>query len=321
MSSFQDLLSSRTLVADGATGTALFDLGLESGGCPEQLNIDRPDLISKVHNGYLEAGADLILTNTFGGNRARLRLHGLEEHVAELNGAAAALAQQAAAQADRPVVVAGSVGPTGELYKPIGPFDREEGVEIFSEQAAALVEAGVDVLWIETLSSFEELSAAVDACAGRGIPVTATLSFDTNGHTMMGISPGQYADWWNHDQRLVGIGVNCGIGPADNVAAAAGIARATTGVALIVKGNCGIPLYQDDALVYPSGPEMMTAYATMAMRAGADVVGACCGSGFDHIAEVRKAVDAFEGGQAPTLEEIEESLGKVARPTRRGRTR
>lgn len=294
----------------------LFDLGLEAGGCPEQLNVDRSDLISKVHDGYLEAGADLILTNTFGGTRSRLQLHHLERRVAELNTAAVQIARSAADRAGRPVVVAGSIGPTGELYKPAGPFDPAEGVEMFSEQAAALVAAGVDVLWIETLSSIEELAAAVDACSGRGVPVTATLSFDTNGHTMMGISPTAFADWFNHDQRLAAIGVNCGIGPADNVAAAAAIDRATSGVPIIVKGNCGIPLYKDDALVYPSGPEAMHDYATLALRAGAQIVGACCGSGFDHVAAIRSTVDGYEGGTHPDLAEIEATLGEVAKPTR-----
>lgn len=317
MSIFEELLSKGPLVADGATGTALFDLGLETGGCPEQLNVDQSDLISKVHHGYLEAGADLILTNTFGGNRARLQLHGLDGHVAELNSAAVEIARAAAAAAGRPVIVAGSVGPTGELYKPAGPFDPAEGVEMFSEQASALVSAGVDVLWIETLSSLEELAAAVDACSGRGVPVTATLSFDTNGHTMMGISPTAFADWYNHDQRLAGVGVNCGIGPSDNVAAAAGINRATSGVPIIVKGNCGIPLYQEDALVYPSGPEAMADYATLALRSGASIVGACCGSGFDHVAAIRRTVDEYEGGPIPDLAEIEGTLGEVAKPARR----
>jgi len=317
MSVFEELLSAGPLVADGATGTALFDLGLETGGCPEQLNVDGSDLISKVHDGYLEAGADLILTNTFGGNRARLQLHNLENRVAELNAAAVQIARTAADRAGRPVVVAGSIGPTGELYQPAGPFDPAEGVEMFSEQAAALVDAGVDVLWIETLSSLEELAAAVEACSGRGVPVTATLSFDTNGHTMMGISPTAFADWWNHDQRLAGIGVNCGVGPADNVAAAAGIDRATSGVAIIVKGNCGIPLYKDDALVYPSGPGAMHDYATLALRAGARIVGACCGSSFDHIAAIRQTVDAYQGGDRPELREIEATLGEVAKPSGR----
>lgn len=316
MAVFQDLLSRGLIVADGATGTALFDLGLETGGCPEQLNVNRPDLIAKVHDGYLEAGADLILTNTFGGTRARLQLHQLEGHVAELNTAAVEIARAAANRAGRPVVVAGSLGPTGELYQPAGPFDPAEGVEMFSEQASALVDAGVDVLWIETLSSLEELAAAVDACSGRGVPVTATLSFDTNGHTMMGISPTAFADWWNHDQRLAAIGGNCGIGPADNVAAAAGISRSTSGVPIIVKGNCGIPLFKDDALVYPSGPELMGDYTTLALRAGATIVGACCGSGFDHVAAIRAAVDAYQGGPRPELEEIEATLGEVAKPSR-----
>ena len=309
--SLEDLLRQRgVLVADGAMGTALFDLGLESGGCPELLNVDRPDLIRKVHAGYLEAGADIILTNTFGGNRSRLALHGLEGRVRELNRAAVAIAREAAAAVDRPVLVAGSIGPTGELFAPLGPLTVAAATEIFDEQAAALVAAGVDVLWIETISSWEELQGAVDAARGRGVPVVTTLSFDTNGHTMMGIAPTAFGEW-GHDaaEPPMAIGANCGVGPPDIVQAVAAIAAAAPEAVVVAKGNCGIPLYKDDALAYPTGPEQMADYTRLAVRAGARIVGACCGSGFDHVAVIRRTVDAGIEGKPPSVAEITMHLG------------
>jgi methionine synthase I (cobalamin-dependent) len=308
---FEELLSSReVLVADGAMGTALFDLGLEAGGCPELLNVERPELIRKVHSGYLEAGADIILTNTFGGNRSRLALHGLGNRVGELNRAAVAIARRAAAIAGRPVVVAGSIGPTGELFEPLGPLTTTAGTEIFAEQVTALVAAGVDVLWIETLSSWEELQAAVDAARGRGVPVVTTLSFDTNGHTMMGIAPAAFGEWGRDaGESPIAIGANCGVGPPDIVQAVVGIASAAPETVVVAKGNCGLPLYKDDALAYPTGPEQMADYTRLAVRAGARIVGACCGSGFDHVAVIRRTVDSGIEGGPPTEAEITAVLG------------
>ena len=214
---FGELLARRgTLVADGAMGTVLFDLGLETGGCPELLNVERPDLVEKVHKGYYEAGSDIVLTNTFGGTATRLKLHQLQDRVAELNAAAVEIAIRAGDTISRPTLVAGSIGPTGELYEPLGPLTREEGVRLFSEQCDALVGGGVDILWIETLSSWEELDAAVTAASGRGVPVTVTLSFDTNGHTMMGLAPKDFGAWW-YNHQIAGLGANCGIGPSDVV--------------------------------------------------------------------------------------------------------
>jgi len=311
---FQDLLAERgVLVADGAMGTVLFDLGLETGGCPELLNVERPDLVQKVHQGYYEAGADIVLTNTFGGSAARLKLHNMEDRVAELNRAAVAIAKKAGAEIDHPTLVAGSIGPTGELFEPLGPLTRDEGIALFSEQCEALVDAGVDILWIETLSSWEELDAAVTAASGRGVPVAATLSFDTNGHTMMGLAPADYGTWWQEHQ-IAALGANCGVGPSDVVQAAGEIHGTAPEAIVIAKGNCGIPLYKDEQLVYPTGPDAMADYTELAVRSGASIVGACCGSGFEHIAAIRAAVDTGVHGDRPSLEEISERLGDVSMP-------
>ncbi|MFN2485971.1 MAG: betaine--homocysteine S-methyltransferase [Acidimicrobiia bacterium] len=311
---FTELLDTGTpLVADGAMGTTLFSLGLEGGGCPELLNVEQPDLVEKVHRGFVEAGADIILTNTFGGNRRRLALHRLEGRVAELNIAAVHIARRAADLADRPVVVAGSIGPTGDLFAPLGPLSTEEGVQVFTEQAAALAEGGADVLWIETISSFEELNAACEAARAIGLPFTATLSFDTAGHTMMGISPVALGEWWGRNQDVSGVGANCGIGPGDAVATALGIANVAPDAITITKANCGIPLYKSEGgLTYPIGPDEMVDYVELSLRSGTRIIGACCGSTPDHIEAIREAVDTFTGGPTPDFEEIQLRLDATA---------
>lgn len=313
------LAEDRVLVADGAMGTTLFSLGLEGGGCPELLNLEQPDLVEKVHRNFIEAGADIILTNTFGGNARRLALHGLGSRVAELNRAAVERARAAVEEAGRPVAIAGSIGPTGDLFVPLGPLTHEEGVAVFREQATALAEAGVDVLWIETISSWEELEAAVEATAGLGLPVSATLSFDTNGRTMMGISATQLGEWWERSEHApVALGANCGIGPGDAVAVALDVTAVTTDPVVVVKANCGMPLYETDRLVYPVGPDHMSEYVEVAVRAGAGIIGACCGSTPDHIAAIRQAVDAGVDGERPDHEEIEARLGASPVPVSTG---
>jgi 5-methyltetrahydrofolate--homocysteine methyltransferase len=324
---YQRLLAERgVLVADGAMGTTLFSLGLEGGGCPELLNVDQPDLIEKVHCAFIEAGADIILTNTFGGTRRRLALHGLQERVAQLNAAAVGIARRAADHADHEVVVAASVGPTGDLFQPLGPLSHEDGVAVFAEQIEAVVEAGADVIWIETISSFEELDAAVEAASRFPVPTSATLSFDTNGRTMMGITPTQLASWWlARDRRPVSIGANCGIGPGDGVGTVFDISALAPEAVAITKANCGLPLYETDRLVYPVGPDHMAEYVELAVRSGARVIGTCCGSTPDHIAAVRAALESGVTGDRPDRSEIEtrldaHSLAPVT-PRRQGRRR
>jgi 5-methyltetrahydrofolate--homocysteine methyltransferase len=296
-------------------GTTLFSLGLEGGGCPELLNVEQPDLVEKVHRGFIDAGADIILTNTFGGNRRRLALHRLEDRVTELNAAAVAVARRAKDLADRPVAIAGSIGPTGDLFAPLGPLSHDEGVTVFTEQARALADAGADVLWIETISSFEELGAAVEAAQTTGLPYTATLSFDTAGHTMMGISPRVLGEWWREHDQVAAVGANCGVGPGDAVATAWEISSVAPEANTITKANCGIPLYQTEGgLTYPIGPDQMGDYVDLALRSGARIIGACCGSTPDHIAAIREAVDSHRPGDRPDLAEIAQRLDVAVRP-------
>ncbi len=292
---FEKLLAEKgLLVADGAMGTTLFDMGLESGESPERLNVERPEMIHEVHRLFVEAGADLILTNTFGGNRRRLALHGLEDRVAEYNRAGVRVGRRAASASGRPIAVAASVGPTGDLFEPLGLLSHAEGVEVFSEQMAALVEAGADVLWIETLSGWEEVAAATEAASGFAVPYAVTLSFDTNGRTMMGLRPSEFGQWWTAlppQRRPAALGANCGTGLEEALTASAAIAEAAPGACVIVKSNCGIPVYREGALFYPQGPDRMEGYARRAREAGCGIIGTCCGSTPSHIQAIRSAVD------------------------------
>ncbi|HLU30475.1 MAG TPA: betaine--homocysteine S-methyltransferase [Acidimicrobiia bacterium] len=307
---FDSLLATHdVLVADGAMGTTLFSLGLEGGGCPELLNVEQPELVETVHERFIAAGADIVLTNTFGGNSRRLALHGLQRRVVELNQAAVEVARRAASRVGRPVAVAGSIGPTGDLFQPLGPLTHEEGVAVFRQQAGALAEAGADVLWIETLSSWEELEAAIEGASGLGIPISATLSFDTNGRTMMGITGTQLGEWWsNRSVAPVAVGANCGIGPGDAASVALDVSAVSPEAVIVTKANCGMPLYETDRLVYPVGPEKMSTYVELAVRSGARIIGACCGSTPAHVAAIRQAVDNGVEGTRPDHAEIEERL-------------
>lgn len=316
---FATLLSEKpVLVADGGMGTSLFKFGMPAGSSPELLNVERPGMVARAHRGFLDAGTDIILTNTFGANRRRLVLHGLEDRVEELNTAAVALLKQMLRSFDRPVVVAGSVGPTGDLLAPLGELDHDAAVDVFAEQIQALVQAGADVVWIETLSSREELEAAYQAARSAGVPVVTTMSFDTHGKTMMGFGPDQLAAWCRRQVPLpAAIGANCGVGAGDVVLAVRELAEAGSPAAIVAKANCGLPAYTEGHLRYPHGPETMYDYVDLATRAGARVVGACCGSGPRHIAAIRQAVDCHRGATGVSPEEIRNRLGIIPRPVAR----
>ncbi|MXY76599.1 MAG: betaine--homocysteine S-methyltransferase [Acidimicrobiia bacterium] len=314
-----DRLLSETgiLVADGGMGTSLFALGMPPGACPELLNVECPEMVIEAHSGFLDAGCDIVLTNTFGANRRRLALHGLQDRVAELNMAAAALLRRLAGRLGRPVVVAGSVGPTGDLLAPLGPLEHGAAVDVFAEQIDALVRGGVDVVWIETMSSREELEAAYEAALLFQTPVVATMSFDTHGRTMMGFRPEQLAAWSRAQAVLpAAVGANCGVGAGDVVLAVSELADADPGTAIVAKANCGLPAYTEGHLAYPHGPEMMPTYVDLAIRAGARLIGACCGSRPGHIAAIREAVDCTRSTRGVTREEIARRLPHAPRPSR-----
>ena len=312
--SFTEALAPRPwLLADGATGTNYFQMGLISGDAPELWNFQHTDRVRKLHREFIEAGADIILTNTFGGNRHRLKLHNDQDKVREINMAAAKLARAEADAAGRAVYVAGSMGPTGEIFMPVGTMPHEEGVSAFEEQAMALKEGGVDVLWIETMSSEEELRAAVEGAARAGLPIVTTMSFDTNGRTMMGITPKAFgALAGSLSTQPVAIGANCGVGASELIATVLGISEARPDAAVVAKGNCGIPQYKDGHIHYTGTPELMADYARIALDAGAKIIGGCCGTSPHHLAAMRKSLEGYAKGSRPSIELIEERLGPVS---------
>ena len=311
----QSLLSQReTLFADGAMGTSLFALGLETGDSPELWNVERPDAIATVHRAFIDAGADIILSNSFGANHRRLMLHGAESRVRELNVAAAAIARREADGANRQILVAGSMGPTGDLFAPVGPLTREEGERAFAEQAEALAEGGVDLLWIETLSSTQELEAAVAGASRVGLPIVLTLSFDTNGRTMMGVTPGDAVQGCAVlPRRPAAIGANCGTGPSQLVATVLALSEAAgPGDVLVAKGNCGIPEYRDGSICYSGTADVMAEYGRLARDAGARIIGGCCGTTAGHLEAMIEAVRAAPRGPRPDHQAITERLGAIA---------
>ena len=307
------LESGRVLLADGATGTNYFRMGLEAGEAPELWNVDHPERVQELHRAFADAGADIILTNSFGGNRHRLQLHRAEHRVAELNRRAAELAREVADAAARPVVVGGSVGPTGELLEPLGTMSEANAVAAFTEQIEALRAGGADVAWIETMSAPEEMRAAARAADAAGLPYTLTGSFDTAGRTMMGVHPAEFAAQLDEvEPGPIAIGANCGVGAPDILVTLLAMAAAPGARRLISKGNCGIPEFKGAEIVYSGTPELMAEYARLAVDGGAAIVGGCCGTSPDHLRAMRAALDAHTAGEPPTLEAIVERVGPLA---------
>jgi 5-methyltetrahydrofolate--homocysteine methyltransferase len=279
------------ILADGAMGTMLFDAGLTSGDSPERWNVERPDVIREVHRAYRAAGSRILLTNTFGGNRFRLALHGLDTRVAELNTAAARLAREVAHAAEGPAVVAGDIGPSGGILAPLGDLERADAVKGFAEQAGALRAGGVDVFWIETMSALEEVEAAVEGVrqAAPDAPIVVTMSFDTHGHTMMGVSPEQAAKELTA-LGAVAVGGNCGLGPAELLPAMVAMRASAPDAVLIAKPNAGLPVLEDGKAVYRGSPEEMADYARRLTAAGVRIVGGCCGSAPAHLRAMAEAL-------------------------------
>jgi len=300
------------LLADGAMGSNLFARGLTSGEAPELWNTEHPQRIRELQGSFIEAGADIILTNSFGGTRHRLKLHQAEDRVAQLNEAAARIARAEADRADRVVLVGGSMGPTGEILEPLGPLSPAEARQSFAEQAEALARGGADILWIETMSSAEETEAAIDGARRTGLPIIATLSFDTNGRTMMGITPAELAGL-SQKHHLAACGSNCGVGAAELAASIVNLAAAADpSTILVAKANCGIPQYVDDAIQFNGTPELMAEYARLALDAGARIIGGCCGTTPEHLRVMRRALETHVRGPRPSIETIEARLGALS---------
>jgi len=311
------------LLIDGATGTNMFLLGLANGAPGELWSVDAPEKVRSVHQGFVDAGSDIILTNTFGANTFRFALHKLQGRVRELNMAAAGLAREVADKASRKVIVAGSMGPTGDVLEPLGTRTQREAEEAFHEQAEALRDGGADVAWIETMFAENEVEAAVRGVQRAGLPFVLTMTFDTGGRTMMGTRP---FDAMRNTKTLpaqpVAFGANCGVGPAQLLDSILGIALAAQpGDAIVAKSNCGLPVMGDDMRVrYDGTPEVMAAYARLARDAGARLIGGCCGTTAAHVRAMAESLASAPRGAVPTYEDIERDVGPVrkvtSRPTR-----
>lgn len=282
------LQSGDVIVADGAMGTMLQVAGLPGGVAPEGWLLDNPDAVRGVHRAYIEAGSELVLTCTFGGSRTRLAQYDLGHRVSEINRRAVEIARQAAGDE---AYVAGDIGPLGVFLKPLGELAYDEAVEIFAEQAAALAEGGADVIYIETMAALEEVEAAVEGAlqVANGVPVTATLSFDTHDRTNMGVRPEEAAIALL-ERDVSAIGANCGATLDMTLGAAEKMRQVAPDTPLIVKPNAGKPRLVGDDVVYDATPEDMARYARKFVALGARIVGGCCGSTPEHIAAIAQAV-------------------------------
>lgn len=286
-------LSERPFVlGDGAMGTMLQAAGLESGGAPELWNVERPEVVRGIYQGYVDAGSQVITTNTFGGTRYRLGRDNLADRVRELNLAGARLAREVADAAGRPVLVAGDIGPSGEILVPLGTLEPADAQAAFAEQAAALAEGGVDFFLIETMSALEEVEAAVRGIRSvSDLPIAATMTFDTHFRTMMGVKPAQAV------KALYGLGVraigaNCGNGPAEiERIISEMVAVKPDDVFLIAQSNAGLPKYDQGVIRYDGTPEVMAEYALKMKGLGIKYIGACCGSTPAHIAAMKAALE------------------------------
>jgi methionine synthase I (cobalamin-dependent) len=308
----QRLAEVPVLLADGATATNFFEMGLIPGQAPETWLEQHPDRVAALHQRFVDAGADIILTNSFGGTSRRLRLCHAAARVRSINTRAAELARTVADTAGRPVIVAGSVGPTGDQFAPGGPLTDSQAVDIFSEQIEALKAGGVDVIWIETMSAVAEMRAATIA--------VLTASFHDDGRAMLRVTPQNFASFAEMlVPRPVAIGSNCGVGVSDLVLSILHMSLSGTAIPLVAKGNAGNPVINGQRLRYAATLELMADYVSLAARAGARIVGGCCGTSPAHVLVMRRALDSLRSGIRPDLAEIVARLGPLQWPAPHGR--
>jgi 5-methyltetrahydrofolate--homocysteine methyltransferase len=284
------LATGEVILADGAMGTMLQAAGLEKGHAPEELNLTDADKVLAVHRGYVEAGSEIILTNSFGGNKHRLGKYGLEAQVYDLNRAAAQIAKIAGA-----LFVAGSIGPTGELFAPLGTLTPEGAREAFAEQARGLADGGVDLLVIETMSDLEEVEAAVQGVRqSTDLPLVCTMTFQQKLHTVMGVNAAQAAEalaGWD----TLAIGANCGTGPEEVEKVLERMKEVVPNTPLVAKANAGVPRLVKGRTEYDATPEVMAEYAGRCAQMGVTIIGACCGSTPEHIAAMAEALGKPRG--------------------------
>jgi 5-methyltetrahydrofolate--homocysteine methyltransferase len=287
------LAEHETVLFDGGMGTLLQERGLDEGRAGELWNVEEPDRIRAIHQEYAAAGATVLTTNTFGGTRPRLAMHGLGDRVVELNRAAAEIARSVAAE--HGALVAGDLGPTGELLSPLGTLEPADAQAIFEEQLSGLVAGGIDLVLIETMSDLAEVAAAVAAArtVAPDLPIVATLSFDTNLRTMMGVTPAQAVESLVAAE-VEAVGANCGRGPDEMEQIAEQLAAArpdTSDVLLIAQSNAGLPVLMGDRFGYDVPVSDLADHARRLHEIGIDLIGACCGSTPAHVAAMHDALD------------------------------
>ena len=307
MPDLRELLRARPLLADGAMGTLLNARGISFEDSFEHLNLTRPELIADIHRDYGGAGADILETNTFGANRFRLAEHGLENQVAEINARGAEIAQSAARDIGREILIAGSIGPLGAQLAPLGAVRPEDAYDAFYEQISALVDTGVDLLILETFSAFPEIAQAVRAARAisPALPIVAEMTFNRDHRTLYGLAPEDAA------QKLASLGVdvigaNCSTGPAGLMTVMermrSGLIDAT-GTQFSVMPNAGFPETRGSRLAYPATPAYFGEFARRFVGAGVRLIGGCCGTTPEHTRAMRVALDAL-GGSAPALAKV-----------------
>jgi methionine synthase / methylenetetrahydrofolate reductase(NADPH) len=292
----RSLLGEAPLLADGGMGTALIERGADVSSCLERWNVDHPERVVEVHRGFVRSGSRVVLTNTFGANRYRLDAHGARDRVAELNAAAVALARDAGAQ-----LVAGSMGPLGVRLAPYGRVRTSDARDAYAEQAAALADAGADLLAIETQSDLREMEEAIGAALAEapGLAVIVTATFTRDDRTLLGSPADEVAE------RLASLGadalgVNCGEGPAQALRVIRTMRPKAGGVPIVARPNAGGPAQVGGRLVYPATPAYLAEHALAFVEAGARLVGGCCGTGPAHTAAVaRSMAAAAEPPEAP----------------------
>ncbi len=299
MNQWQNLLDKHNvIIADGAMGTMLQQAGLQAGEFPVLWNVDHPDRVRKIQRAYLDAGAQIILTNTFNGNRFLLTKRGLESRVDEINRAGAEILKseiksylEQSATKPYDALVAGDIGPTGEILAPLGSLTFDDAVSGFAEQARSLIAGGADVIWIETMADLEEVRAAVEGTrqASAEILIVVTLTFDRHGRTMMGVKPETAARVLS-ELRVAAFGGNCGNGPDELLEVIRKMHGATPDAVLVAKSNAGMPELVEGKVVYRATPEMMADSAVQLRQAGARIIGGCCGTMPAHIAAIARAL-------------------------------
>ena len=299
MNKFLERLEQGTLVIDGAMGTMLHARGIGFDKCFDELNITNPAAVADIHREYIEAGAQLVITNTFGANRYKLSKHGLQNDVVEINRAGVELAKRIVSSSFKDVLIAGDVGPLGVRIAPFGRVKPEEARSAFAEQVQALAEAGADLIVIETISDLYEIQETIKAAKSTSsLPVVATVTFTRDDVTLLGDDPTKVARTL-HIAGADVIGVNCSGGPSQLLRILKQMKHAVPNGKFWVKPNAGWPEQVGGRIMYPADPEYFGEYALSLREAGANVVGGCCGTTPQHIAAMKKAL---ESSPAPLVE-------------------